>query len=188
LRDPALHVGLIFCAIPAQSSGKHGIKILTAHATSAGSGRPKTITGPAVSRLFIQLALHLESQAGALVRQGPDRSRHQCACFRDLRTTADEGAHQCPAHTPHLRHAHACRPDHRALRSHWCDNVAKIIDTCAGEADRSNASAVVHKSRSEAEGNLLSATHRFHGNGEAMIPPEQCDRPRQARGHGGAKA
>jgi hypothetical protein len=32
------------------------------------------------------------------------------------------------------------------------DNVAKIIDTCAEEADRSNASAVVHKSRSEAEG------------------------------------
>jgi len=25
--------------------------------------------------------------------------------------------------------------------------------------------------------NLPSATHRFHGNGEAMIPPGQCDRP-----------
>jgi hypothetical protein len=35
------------------------------------------------------------------------------------------------------------------------DNVAKIIDTCAEEADRSNASAVVHKSRSEAEGALF---------------------------------
>jgi hypothetical protein len=29
--------------------------------------------------------------------------------------------------------------------------------------------------------------HRIHCNGEAMTPPEQCDRPRQ-RGHGGAKA
>jgi hypothetical protein len=29
---------------------------------------------------------------------------------------------------------------------------------------------------------------RLRDNGEAMTPPGQCDRPRQARGHGGAKA
>jgi len=39
--------------------------------------------------------------------------------------------------------------------SHWCDNVAKIIGHMRGEADRSNASAVVHKSRSEAEATFL---------------------------------
>jgi hypothetical protein len=52
------------------------------------------------------------------------------------------------------RHAALFRlPRIAVLRS--SDNVAKIIDTCAEEADRSNASAVVHKSRSEAEGALF---------------------------------
>jgi hypothetical protein len=37
-------------------------------------------------------------------------------------------------------------------------------------------------------GCLLSTKHWFHCNGDAMTPPGQCNRPRHAWGHGGAKA
>ena len=60
----------------------------------------------------------------------------------------------CHPRTAHLRHARAYRSDREPHSLHWCDNVGKIVDTCAEEADRLNAPAVVHKSRSEAEGAL----------------------------------
>ncbi len=66
-------------------------KILTAHTTLAGSGRPKTITRVSRKSAFHPTCSTLGIAGGGIGKAGPDRSRHQCACFRDLRMTADGG-------------------------------------------------------------------------------------------------
>src|ERR1700757_4187877 len=66
--------------------------------------------------------------------------------------------------------------------------AAKKIDTGLEEADHPSASTGAYRRPTGSGRCLPSTTHRFHCKGEAIIPPGQSDRPRQARRPGGAKA